>query len=172
MQELPHTRSCFVCGESNPSGLKLIFHTDGKIVEARFTPAPDHIGFRETVHGGILATVLDEIMVWACAVQTKQWAYCAEFTVRFIQPAKPGEMIRATAELAENRRNKIFEAKGELRTADGVLLASASGKYLPLKPNLAQDMLGDLIGDTSAITGAATATRTCVSEDLPDRKIL
>ena len=157
MQQLPRTKSCFVCGESNPIGLKLTFHTDGKIVETKFSPATEHIGFRSTVHGGILATVLDEVMVWACAVQTKQWAYCAEFTVRFVQPARPNETIRATAELAENRRNKIFEAKGELRNEDGVLLGSATGKYLPLKASLVQDMLGDLIGDTSLIISPEVA---------------
>ena len=159
MQELPHTKSCFVCGDANPIGLKLTFHTDGKVVETKFSPGSDHIGFRGTIHGGILATLLDEVMVWACAVQTKQWAYCAEFTVRFIQPASPGQMICATAELAENRRNKIFAAKGELRTDDGILLATASGKYLPLKPNLVPDMLGDLIGDTSLITNPEVANR-------------
>ena len=69
MKPLPHTYSCFVCGESNAAGLKLRFETDGRIVRTRFHPRPEHAGFKGVVHGGIIATVLDEVMVWACAVQ-------------------------------------------------------------------------------------------------------
>ena len=57
MKELPHTHSCFVCGESNPLGLKLRFHTDGRVVTARFKPCPEHIGFKGVIHGGITAIV-------------------------------------------------------------------------------------------------------------------
>ncbi|HKI68805.1 MAG TPA: PaaI family thioesterase, partial [Verrucomicrobiae bacterium] len=102
MKVLPHTRSCFVCGESNPVGLKLRFHTDGRIVETRFTPRPEHVGFRQVVHGGIIATLLDEIMVWACAVPTKKFAFCAELNVRFVHPIPPGEEVLAVGELVAN----------------------------------------------------------------------
>jgi len=130
MQVLPHTHSCFVCGESNPSGLKLRFETDGRIVQTRFTPRPEHVGFKGVVHGGILSTLLDEIMVWACAVQTKRFAYCAELNVRFVHAARPGGEILATAELTANRRDRIFEASGELKTSTGQLLAAATGRFL------------------------------------------
>ena len=56
MKLLPHTRSCFVCGEANPAGLKLRFETDGRLVQTCFVPRPEHVGFRQTVHGGLVAT--------------------------------------------------------------------------------------------------------------------
>ena len=92
MKLLPHTRSCFVCGEANPAGLKLRFETDGRVVQTRFVPRAEHVGFRQTVHGGLIATLLDEIMVWACAVQTKRFAFCAELSVRFIGLVRPDEV--------------------------------------------------------------------------------
>jgi len=147
MKVLPHTHSCFVCGESNPFGLKLRFETDGRIVQTRFTPKAEHIGFKQVVHGGIISTLLDEIMVWACAVQTRRFAYCAELTVRFLMPLQPGQEVAARGELIANRRDKIFEAKGELRDIEGKLLASATGKYLPVKAREAAEMATDLIGD-------------------------
>lgn len=150
---LPHTHSCFVCGESNPIGFKLRFETDGRIVQTRFVPRPEHVGFRQTVHGGIIATLLDEIMVWACAVQTKRFAFCAELNVRFQNPLRPGETVLATAELVENRCGKIFEAKGELRTEAGVVLATATGKYLPIKNDLAAQMAEDFVGDGRSVVG-------------------
>ena len=154
MKELPHTHSCFVCGESNAIGLKLRFETDEHIVRTRFTPLPEHIGFKQVVHGGIIATLLDEIMVWACAVQTKRFAYCAEMTVRFLKPLRPGEEAVATGELTANRREKIFEAKAELKNQAGELLASATGKYLPVKAMDLADMATDFVGDPNQILGS------------------
>jgi len=151
MKQLPHTHSCFVCGESNSIGLNLRFEADGPIVRTRFTPRPEHIGFKQVVHGGIAATLLDEIMVWACAVQTKQFAYCAELTVRFLSPLRPGQEVLATGELTINRRNKIFEAKGEIKDRDGKLLATATGKYLPVKAVELADMATDFVGDPRQI---------------------
>ena len=153
MRALPHTHSCFVCGDSNASGLKIRFETDGRIVQARFMPRPEHVGFKQTIHGGIISTLLDEIMVWACAIQTRRFAYCAELNVRFASPLAPGHEVLATGELVNNRRDKIYEAKGELRDGSGVVIASATGKYLPLKQTDVSQMLSDFVGDAGWITG-------------------
>jgi acyl-coenzyme A thioesterase PaaI-like protein len=151
MRELPHTHGCFVCGESNALGLKLRFETDGKIVRTRFTPRREHSGFRETTHGGLIATVLDEIMVWACAVQARRFAFCAELNVRFLQPLRPAQETVVVAELVTNRRNRLFEAKAEMRSGNEVVHAMAWGKYLPIKQEQASVMLQDLVGDLSAV---------------------
>jgi uncharacterized protein (TIGR00369 family) len=155
MRELPHTHSCFVCGDSNTAGLRLRFETDGRLVRTRFVPRAEHIGFKQTVHGGIIATVLDEIMVWACAVQTRRFGYCAELNVRFTSPLRPGEEVLVTAELVSNRRDKIYEARGELRDASDRVLASATGKYLPLKQTEVPAMLADFVGDASGLFDTA-----------------
>src|SRR2546430_703207 len=133
MLKLPHTRSCFVCGLNNPLGLKLDFETDGRIVRAHFAPRPEHVGFKETVHGGLISTVLDEAMVWVIGVHTKRFSYCAELSVRFVKPVRPNEAVLVVAELVANRSNKLFEARAELRGARGEAHASATGKYLPIK---------------------------------------
>ncbi|MDW7980417.1 MAG: PaaI family thioesterase [Verrucomicrobiales bacterium] len=153
MQTLPHTRSCFVCGEANPAGLKLRFQTDGRVVEGRFVPQAAHVGFKGVVHGGIIATVLDEVMVWACAVATRQFAVCAELTVRFLKPVRPGEELVVTGELVVNRKGRIFEAKASARSAAGTTVAEATGKYLPIKPDELREFASDLIGDTSSLLG-------------------
>ena len=153
MKELPHTHSCFVCGESNPLGLKLRFQTDGRIVQTRFCPKPEHIGFQGVIHGGLIATVLDEIMVWACAVQTRRFAFCAELNVRFLNPLVPGADILVTSELVANRKNRLFEAKAAAQDTAGVTLAEATGKYLPLKQTEAAKMAADFVGDVGSLLG-------------------
>ena len=160
MRELPHTRSCFVCGEANPIGLKLRFETDGQVVRARFVPCAEHAGFRHTVHGGLVATVLDEIMVWACAVQARRFAFCAELNVRFQHPVRPDQEMWATSKLVENRRDKIFIAEAQLREAAGEICASATGKYLPVKETQTADLAEDFIGDASWVLASSNRQQT------------
>jgi len=153
MKLLPHTRSCFVCGEANPAGLNLRFETDGRLVQTRFVPRAEHVGFRQIVHGGLVATLLDEIMVWACAVQTKRFAFCAELNVRFLNPVRPNEAVVATGELVSNRRHKLFEARAELRDQSGRALATATGKYLPIQTADAAEMATDFVEDPGWVFG-------------------
>jgi acyl-coenzyme A thioesterase PaaI-like protein len=149
LKALPHTHSCFVCGEANPLGLKLRFETDGRIVISRFRPGAEHIGFKGVVHGGLTATVLDEIMVWACAVATRQFAYCAELYVRYLQPLSPNEEAVVTGELTANRKGRVFEAKAALQNAAGQNIAEATGKYLPIKNVEVSELVTDFVGDAS-----------------------
>jgi len=132
-------------------GLKLRFYDDGTAVRASFTPGADHVGFREVTHGGLLATVLDEIMVWACAVRTKRFAYCAEFTVRFLQPVKPGLKLTAIGRLAGDRRGRLFEACGELIDPSGTVVASSTGKYLPIQAAETKVLKEDFVGDDAGL---------------------
>ena len=155
MRELPHTHSCFVCGENNAIGLKLRFTTDGRTVQTRFRLRDTHIGFRGVVHGGILATVMDEIMVWACAVPTRRFAFCAEMTTRFLNPVRPDDEIIATGELVTNRKNRIFDAKAVLASPSGQVFAEGTGKYFPIPKNDLPGMMTDLIGDTSWLEDSA-----------------
>ena len=154
MRTLPTTKSCFVCGRQNPIGLKLRFETDGIRVQTRLAFGHDHIGFRNTVHGGLIATLLDEVMVWACGVRTKRFAYCAEMTVRFTQPVRPGVEILAIGELVTNRRDKLFEARGELRDPGNAVLATSTGKYLPVKGEELFLIGEDFDGDIEAALGS------------------
>lgn len=147
MKELPHTHSCFVCGESNPIGLNLRSHTDGRIVRIEYVPKPEHVGFAGVVHGGIIATLLDEVMTWACAVRTKRFAFCAELSVRYLQPLRVAGKTFVTAELSANRRDRVFEAKAELHSESGAVFAKADGKYLPVKGVDIKDLTSDFIGD-------------------------
>jgi len=152
MKELPHTHSCFVCGESNPHGLKMRFHAEGRVVTAMFRPCAEHVGFKGVVHGGLTATVLDEIMVWACVVATRKFAFCAELKVRYLRPLAPGEEVTVTSELVADHKGRILEAKAAMHNAAGKILVQATGKYMPLKEVDASEMVRDFIGDPSWLT--------------------
>ena len=53
---------CIGCGKNNPYGLKLNFQWDGKTVRSEFTPNDFYQGWPKIVHGGIITTMLDEVM--------------------------------------------------------------------------------------------------------------
>ena len=60
---------CFVCGQENTDGLQLKFSysSDGGKVETRFVPDAKYQGWKEVLHGGIIMTLLDEVMAKAAA---------------------------------------------------------------------------------------------------------
>ena len=136
MIQLPNTRSCFCCGVDNPLGLAMTVFTDRRIVESRLRLRREYAGFRGVVHGGIVATILDEMMAWACGVGAHTFAYCVELNVRYLKPTRPEEELVARGELVENKRGRILLCRGEVRDSQGELLAEGTGKYLPIKAEL------------------------------------
>jgi acyl-coenzyme A thioesterase PaaI-like protein len=133
--ELPHTAGCLVCGRSNPHGLHLSLHVDPQTAHITTTlvTQPRHIGFEGIVHGGVLATVLDEAMVWAATWAGRRFCVCAELTVRFQQSAGVGDTLTVAARV-DSKRSRLITTVGEVLRHDGVVLAEASGKYVPVTP--------------------------------------
>lgn len=128
---LPYTRDCFVCGVHNPHGLGLRFRREGDEVRTDFTPATHHAGFRGIIHGGILATILDEAMFWAAASTTKRFCLAAELNVRFIAKVTVGQKLLCVARLKADR-GRIWESEAELRDEAGNICARATCKQVPM----------------------------------------
>ena len=61
-QEIEAATMCFACGRDNPIGLHIDFHVDDDAVcTAEFTPTENHVGWQDTVHGGIIYAALDDV---------------------------------------------------------------------------------------------------------------
>ena len=139
---LPWTHGCYVCGQDNPLGLHLRFELAGEQVVARFAPRPEHGGFQGIVHGGVLMTVLDEVMFWTPSIAAGRMYWSAEVAVRFVAPARVGVELTAVAQL-QRMRPKMARTTGSITDAAGRLIASATGKYLPVPAELEQKALAD-----------------------------
>jgi uncharacterized protein (TIGR00369 family) len=132
--ELPHTAGCVVCGRENPHGLRLSLHVnavDDSTVRTEFRPGPQHIGFEGIIHGGLLATVLDEAMVWAATWAGKRFCVAGELNTRFRAGASPGKLLFVEAKV-ESVRSRLIETVGTIRDEDGRTVATGDGKYVPL----------------------------------------
>jgi uncharacterized protein (TIGR00369 family) len=119
------------CGKANPRGLQLeLYFGDGR-VETRFRIPEYAQGFPGAAHGGILCTILDEVMAWVAIESTGRFFVTGEMNVRFLAPAVTGDEIVARGEIAEDKRRYLI-CRGEVRGADGKLLAKAEGKFFPV----------------------------------------
>jgi uncharacterized protein (TIGR00369 family) len=124
--------NCFACGSSNPIGMRLEIELGEGTASTTWIPGSDYVGWEEKVHGGLLATLLDEVMAWAPS-SYDSWAVTAEMRIRFRSPANPGERLAARGWVA-SRRRRIYEVKGEVRGADGRIVAEADGRFLGASP--------------------------------------
>jgi uncharacterized protein (TIGR00369 family) len=122
---------CMACGKANPRGLQLdLYFTDGR-VETRCRLPGYTQGFPGAAHGGVLCTILDEVMAWVAIETTGRFFVTGEMNVRFLAPAAPGDEILARGEIVEDRRRYLV-CRGEVLGADGRQLAKAEGKFFPV----------------------------------------
>ena len=124
---------CFACGGTNPIGMRLRIELGDGTARTSWIAGPDYVGWSDKVHGGIIATLLDEVMAWAPS-SYDSWAVTAEMRVRYRSPALPGERLEASARVVERRR-RIYEVAGEVTGADGRVVAQGSGRYLGATPS-------------------------------------
>ncbi len=127
----PHR--CFACGELNEHGLRLILHTDSTgcrtevILDSRFQ------GWEGVAHGGILCTILDEVMAWA-VIGRDTWGVTARMTVDFRRPVPIGRPLRAEGEITEATR-RLYRTAGRISDVEsGQVLATSLGTYVAAPP--------------------------------------
>lgn len=120
----PH---CFCCGESNAQGLKLRFRypRPGEAVTSFVIPA-HFTGWKDVVHGGLLAMVLDETMAHAC-VGKGLHGFTGEISVRFRRPVRVGAVVEATGRILSDRR-RVVTAAARL-VAGGATIAEAQATF-------------------------------------------
>ena len=128
---LPWTKSCFVCGESNPHGLRLRSHVEDDRVALTHTTRESDLGYRHLVHGGICMTLLDEVMTWAAILTLRRVCVAAELTVRLKQPVTVNRTIRIEGWVKASRPRLVM-TEGYVLDERREVLATASGKYVPM----------------------------------------
>lgn len=134
--------NCFGCGRRNAAGLHLEFHDDpnGNGVEALFTPAPRVEGYTGMVHGGIITTVLDEVMAWSL-YRHGIWAVTGELTTRYRAPIRIGQPTVAAGMIVRDR-GRALELRGEIRDRDDRrLLAEARATFIRVPESQAKAWL-------------------------------
>jgi acyl-coenzyme A thioesterase PaaI-like protein len=123
----PH--HCFACGTLNTSGMGLMLHVEPGRCWTALTLERRFEGWDGIAHGGILATILDEVMAWSL-VGEDNWGVTARLDVAFRQPVAVGLPIRADGRITRSRRRVVDTAARIVDPATGVELATATGVYV------------------------------------------
>jgi len=113
---------CFACGKENKDGLQLEFTLlkDGRL-RTEYCPPQKFQGYKDILHGGIMAVLLDETMIHL-AFRKGGRVVTAQLEVRLRNPAKIGERIIVTAELLSDSGRRM-ELAAEAKSEGGALLA-------------------------------------------------
>jgi uncharacterized protein (TIGR00369 family) len=124
---------CFGCGPANPVGMRLEFFraSDGSVVSSPIV-ADTYEGPPGYVHGGIIATLLDEAMSKSVRALGRT-AMTRKMDVEYIRPVPSGQQIRIEGRVLRSELRKHW-AEAHISNAEGAVLAKAAGLFIEVTP--------------------------------------
>ncbi|MBF0119957.1 MAG: PaaI family thioesterase [Desulfobacterales bacterium] len=137
---------CFGCGESNPCGLHMKFYSDDITVVSWLNVPENLCGWDKLVHGGIISTILDEIMSWTTIYLLKKVILTKSITVDFLKPVYINDNLAIEGKILEIKNDKEAIAEGNLYNQKGVLCAKSKGTFATFSIDVAK-RLGILNND-------------------------
>lgn len=120
---------CFVCGPGNRAGLNIRFRLEDGVCRAEFTPQDVHVGYDGVTHGGILFSLLDDVMANTIFLSGER-CYTARAEVRYREALPVGTPVRLEGRV-RRRKGRLAVCDGKvLRQDDGRLVAEATGSFM------------------------------------------
>jgi acyl-coenzyme A thioesterase PaaI-like protein len=132
---IEEAKMCFACGTENPVGLRIRFVLHEGICTGEFRPTVNHVGYENTVHGGIIFSALDDVMANVLYLQNIK-AHTARCEIRYRQALAVGDTIFLKGWI-ESRRKRLVQLKGEARLVDGTLIADSEASFMTAQAGLA-----------------------------------
>ena len=138
----PRLNKCFACSDNNPIGLKLKFEESEDFVHARWTPQNQFQGYVNVLHGGIIATLLDEICAWCVNVKAGKAGVTSELKIKYLKPVFiSGGEIEIRASIKENKERNV-KLRSELYDSNGKLCAEAESDFFIYPDTIARKKFG------------------------------
>jgi uncharacterized protein (TIGR00369 family) len=128
-------------------------------IESRFQ------GWEGIAHGGILATLLDEVMAWATASR-EAFGFTARLSIEYRRPVPVGVPIRAEGRVVDARRRVLRTAASIVDPVSGEEYAAAEGVYVTAPPDRQRE-LRETYGFRGTVDGPEGLRRWRVSQTLP-----
>ncbi len=134
---IKHIDYCFVCGKKNPVGLHAVIRREKDKIIGEFISRKEHEGPRGLLHGGIIAALLDEVMVYLAhtVISPGQDTPTASLTIRFHKPVPTGKKIILEATTI-GKHSRLVQAQASVRFEDGTLVARGEGKFIIINSEL------------------------------------
>jgi uncharacterized protein (TIGR00369 family) len=132
------THNCFGCSPINPSGLQMKFYANDLFVFSEVT-VPRHLcGWNNLIHGGVLSTILDEIMSWAAIYLLKRITLTKSMAIEFLQPVYIDQTLRAEGKVLEVRGKHEAVMEGSLLNSDGIICTRSTANFAIFSPAVAK----------------------------------
>ena len=129
--------SCFACSSKNPVGLKMTFMA-GKDSVVSEVQVPEHLcGWNNLVHGGVLTTILDEIMSWSAMHFLKKLVMTKSINITFIKSVMVGDSIKAVGRVLRQEHRHEAQMEGILLDKNGKECVKAEAVFAILPPKIA-----------------------------------
>ena len=120
---------CFGCSQENPYGLKMRFYTDDTALYS-WLSVPTHLcGWNGIVHGGVLSTMLDEIMGWSAIYGLRRIIMTKTITVDFLKPVYIKDNLRVEGRVIKQTSEREAIIEGKIYKDDDTLCAQARGTF-------------------------------------------
>ncbi len=120
---------CFGCSQQNVHGLKMRFYADAAVV-CSWLSVPDHLcGWNGVVHGGVLSTILDEIMSWSAIYNLHHIVMTKTMTVDFFKPVYIDEELRVEGRVIEQTGKREVIMEGRIYKDGDTLCAQTHGTF-------------------------------------------
>jgi len=139
-QHLPNSSDhyCFGCSPVNPSGLQMNFFADRETVFSNLT-IPEHLcGWSNIAHGGVLTTILDEIMSWAALHFIKRITMTKSMNIEFIKPVYIRNPLKAEGKVLEISGKHDVVMEGILYNDKGAACAKSTANFAIFSPKVAK----------------------------------
>jgi uncharacterized protein (TIGR00369 family) len=130
--------NCFGCSPNNDNGLRMEFFEDGDEVICNWQPSGFLQGYHNVLHGGIQATLMDEIGSWFVQVKLKTAGVTSNLNVRYINPVSivKGDIL-LKASLIRKRKN-LVDVLVRLFDSNEKLCAKGEITYFTFSPDIAK----------------------------------
>ncbi|HOO72160.1 MAG TPA: PaaI family thioesterase [Spirochaetota bacterium] len=104
--------NCFGCSPHNDKGLRMEFYADDDVVFTQIQVPAHCCGWDNLVHGGVISTIMDEVMSWTAIYRLKSFILTKTMTVDFLRPVLIGKNLRAEGRVLEVKsdREAVIEA--------------------------------------------------------------
>lgn len=131
---------CFGCCPNNPMGLHLEFFENGDEVVSFWKPQAYFQGWVGVLHGGIIATLIDEVCGWAVTRKLQTAGMTSKLNVKYLKPLH-------TSDTQVTVRAKIAASRGRWQTiactienADGMVCAEGEAVYYTFDEEKSKEM--------------------------------
>lgn len=132
--------NCFGCSPNNPFGLHMEFFEDGDYIVSKWHPERNYQGRVDTMHGGVLSTLIDETCGWVVTRKMQTSGFTTSLNVKFRKAVSTNEpVLTIRANIVKQMRNLLF-IHAEISNSQGEVCVEGETTYFLMNQEKAKEM--------------------------------